>query len=151
MRNKIDFYARILIALVVALLSSELLAREVFVGSTPRVRPDLADSLVTKTLTLVNIDNLRNLLRKAPSSPVAVLPKSGKIKTAEQAKQELATMPFTPTGIKGVYAKDTEDAGMVEMRLEEVDWVTVFYEQKDGSIIQLRIPRGTNPPPSGLF
>ena len=148
MKNKIDFYSRITIGLVLALLTSQLLVKEVFLGYTPRIRPDLADIVVEKTLTLVNIDNYLALFRGKPTE----LPQTGTIaKTPAQAKQELAKVPFKPTIVKGVYAKETADASLIEMRFSEVEWVKVKYQKKDGTIIDLNIPKGTQPPPAGMF
>lgn len=148
MKSKIDFYSKITIALVAALLTSQLLVREVFLGYSPRIRPDIADVLVEKSLALINIDNYLAFFRGKPSS----LPETEQpAKTAQQAKQELAQIPFKETLIKGVYAKETEDAVLTEVKFEEVDWIDVSYQRASGEVTTIRIPKGQTPPPPGLF
>lgn len=112
---------------------SEFLTQDVFVANTPRVRPDLADHLVTQTMALINVDNY-----------IAFF--SGK-----KRNDNLANAEYQPTIIKGVYAKETEDTSLMEVRVDEVDWTEVSYTKQDGTTEMIKIPAGTQPPPPGLF
>jgi hypothetical protein len=144
MRNKIDLYSRISIALVLAFLTSELLVQEVFLARSPNIRPDFSDRLVETSLAFVNIDNYRSLFqgngffRKDENSPRLI-------------EENLASKPFIQTGIKGVYARETEKAKQTEIVYDEIDWVEIFYETKSGTMEKIKIPRGTEPPPPGLY
>lgn len=148
MKTKIDFYSRITIALVAALLTSQLLVREVFLGYSPRIRPDLADVLVERSLALINIDNYLAFFRGKPET----LPETGKLaKTPEQARQELAGIPFRETFIKGVLAKETDNASLIQVTMDEVEWVEIPYSRANGELTTIKIPKGQAPPPPGLF
>ncbi|MBI4136812.1 hypothetical protein HY469_02005 [Candidatus Roizmanbacteria bacterium] len=147
MRNRIDLYSRVSVAIVLALLTSQLLVQEVFLGYSPRVRPDLADRLVETTLTLVNFDNYSNIFNRDSGTDYTKALASNE----NEAIEQLDHVPFQSTVIKGVYAKETGNAYMSRINVHEVDWVTVDYQRKDGSMIKLEIPRGTQPPPPGLF
>ena len=143
--SKFHLYTRITIALVGALVMSEFLIQDVFVASTPRVRPDLADHLVTQTLALVNIDNYIAFFRGNKNNTTLVA------SNENDAKEKLKKVPFGPTLIKGVYAKEIENASVIEIRVPEIDWVPVSYTKVNGEVVQLYIPRGEEPPPPGLF
>lgn len=143
MRNKIDLYSRIAIALVFALLLSNFLNKNVFIASTPKIRPDLADTVVEKTLALVNIDTYLSLFRGRPTENIA--------KTKDTAKKELAKETLKSTLIPGVYAKETPDASLTEMHFEEVQWQSVPYIRANGEQIMINIPKGSTPPPPGMF
>lgn len=144
MRNKIHIYSRISLAIVLAFLTSELLVQEVFLAETPRIRQDLADRVVNTSLAFVNIDNYRNLFQgqgffqKDPNSPQSI-------------RDSLAKTPLNPTAIKGVYAKETDNAEQIEIIYDEVDWVQMTYVKKDGTTEIIQIPAGTEPPPPGLY
>lgn len=145
MMNKFHIYARITVALVAALLTSQLLVQEVFLGATPNVRPDVADRLVEKSLALINVDNYIAFFRGKNNQSNTIA------KNEEDAKNKLKSVGFQPTLVKGVYAKEIQNAALFEIRIPEVDWVPVSYTKADGEVIQLYIPRGEQPPPPGLF
>ncbi len=132
--GKFHLYTRITVALVAAILVSEFLVQDVFLGATPAVRPDVADRLVERTLAFVNIDNYTAFFRRD-----------------RNRSSDIASMPFSTTVVRGVYAKENETTSVVQVKVDEVDWIEVPYTRNDGTVIQLRIPRGTNPPPPGLF
>ena len=134
MRGRFHSFTKITIALVAALVTAEFLMQDVFVASTPRVRPDLADHLVEQTLALVNVDNYIAFFRGDNRVP-----------------DNIASVSSQPTLIKGVYAKESEDTSVMEVKVNEVEWQDIQYTKKDGSTITLKIPAGTEPPPPGLF
>ena len=144
MRNRIDLYSRISVAIVLAFITSQLLVQEVFLAHSPNIRPDIADRVVETSLAFINIDNYIAFFKgndfgpRDPSSP-------GNI------QRNLAEQTLQPTAIKGVYAKENEYARHTEIIHDEIDWIEIFYERKDGTIEKIRIPRGTEPPPPGLF
>jgi hypothetical protein len=143
--SKLHMYTRILVAFVGAILVSEFLVRDVFLGATPNVRPDLADRFVERTLALVNVDNYLALFRRGAATTNNIAnntPASG-----EQSVEE----PLRPTLIRGVYAKETSTEVITEIHYEEVQWVDVDYTTKDGTVEKIKIPAGTQPPPPGLF
>lgn len=131
--DRFHLFTRITIAIVGALVMSEFLIQDVFVASTPRVRPDLADHLVTETLALINVDNYMAFF-------------SGKTRD-----NSIASKDFQPTIIRGVYAKEDSTTSAMQVRVDEVQWTQVPYIKKDGTTIMLKIPSGTQPPPPGLF
>jgi len=143
MKNKIDFYSKITIAIVLALLTSQLLVKEVFLGYSPRIRSDLADVVMEKGLALINIDNYLALFKGKSGSNLA--------KSEEEAKKELEKVSLKATLVKGVYAKETENAAFIEVNMNEVSWVEIPYQKASGETIMLRIPQGTKPPAPGLF
>lgn len=143
MKNKIDFYSKITIAIVLALLTSQLLVKEVFLGYSPRIRSDLADVVMEKGLALINIDNYLALFKGKSGSNLA--------KSEEEAKKELEKVSLKATLVKGVYAKETENAAFIEVNMNEVSWVEIPYQKASGETIMLRIPQGTKPPASGMF
>ena len=147
MRNRIDLYSRVSVAIVLALLTSQLLVQEVFLGYSPRVRPDLADRVVETTLALVNFDNYRNFFNREERTDYT----KALANNENEAREQLDRVSFQPTVIKGVYAKETGNAYMTRINVYEIDWVTVDYQRKDGSMIKLEIPRGTDTPPPGMF
>lgn len=172
--KRVDIYSKIVIALVLALLTSELLVKEVFLGYTPKVRPDLADVMVQKTLGLVNIDNYLALFRRKEDTQIANVPPATnrppsfipsiqtqpttapqiQIVTPQPPQQtiinELAQAPLRQI-VKGVYAKETEDATVTVIEENEIEWQTINYQRADGSVEQIEIPKGVAPPPPGLF
>lgn len=137
--SKLHIYTRILVAFVAAILASEFLVREVFISATPNVRHDLADRLVERSLALVNIDNYIAFFRGQQGGPSTNI--------ALQHDPE----PYRPTFIKGVYAKETETESITQVRYDEVEWIDIDYQRADGTVETIKIPRGTNPPPPGLF
>ena len=149
MRNKIDLYSRISVAIVLAFLTSQLLVQEVFLSYSPSIRPDLADRVVETSLAFVNIDNYRNFFagqREERTDFSATLASN-----ETEALDHLGQVNFTPTIIRGVYAKETGNAALYRINVKEIDWVEIFYEKKDGTIERIKIPRGTQPPPPGMF
>ena len=56
-------------------------------------------------------------------------------------------IPYSYTWTKNLL----QEAGLIQMRFEEVDWVEVPYQKANGQTIMLKIPKGTQPPPAGMF
>lgn len=138
----IRIYSKVAVALVAAVLTSQLLVREVFLGYTPRVRADLADRLVERSIALINLDRypLFNRQREIQRLPADI---------ASLTKQ-FAEMPARAL-VPGVYAKEVDGASYTEIHFEQVDWVEIEYRRKNGERETIKIPRGTAPPPEGLF
>lgn len=145
MRNRIDLYSRISVAIVLAFLTSQLLVQEVFLAKSPNIRRDFSDRLVETTLALINVDNYIAFFRGEGAF------RDGDPSSPGQIQKDLAEKPFQPTAIKGVYAKETDYAKETEIVYDEVEWIEIFYQKKDGSIEKIKIPNGTAPPPPGLF
>lgn len=143
----IKTYLRVLVAIIASLLITQFLIREVFLGYSPKIRPDLANNLIEKTLALFNKDTyvtfVENLKKKDSAKDTQI--------NQSAALKELDSKPYVPTIIKGVYAKESTHAVLFEARINEVDWVSVPYTKKDGSIVMINIPVGTQPPSPGLF
>lgn len=137
----IRIYSKVAVALVAAVLTSQLLVREVFLGYTPRVRTDLADRLVERSIALINLDRYPPFNRGTTRPRIA--------DTATLAEQ-FATLPARAI-IPGVYAKEIEGASYTEIHFEQIDWVEIQYRRKNGMIETIKIPRGTAPPPEGIF
>ena len=145
MRNRIDLYSRVSVAIVLALLTSQLLVQEVFLGYSPRVRTDLADRVVETSLAMINFDNYRNFFRRDSNI------ESTLAQNEAEAHDQLDKISFKPTVIKGVYARETENAVETRINIPEIDWIEIDYQKKDGSTVKVKIPRGTDTPPPGLF
>jgi len=96
-----------------------------------------------KGLALINIDNYLALFKGKSGSNLA--------KSEEEAKKELEKVSLKATLVKGVYAKETENAAFIEVNMNEVSWVGIPYQKASGETIMLRIPQVTKPPASGMF
>lgn len=131
-------YARIMVAILLAFLASEIMVKEVFLGYTPQVRPDLANRVVDSTLALVNIDSYRAWI-------------NGETRQERINRLALEQENYTNTITPGVYAKETSTASELYINVEEVEWVTIPYVKKNGETINLNIPAGVEPPPPGLL
>jgi len=140
--TKIHIVSRVLVALVAALLISELLVRDVFLGYTPTVRADLADRLVERTLATVNIDTYVSYFTDTDNPRPQLDP--------DTFKERLAEAPATLI-VKGVYAKDTQLGTLTEVHYDEIKWNEVDYRRKAGTTQTIRIPEHIQPPPPGLF
>ncbi|MCR4263215.1 MAG: hypothetical protein NUV98_00665 [Candidatus Roizmanbacteria bacterium] len=145
MRNRIDLYSRVSVAIVLAMLTSQLLVQEVFLGYSPRVRTDLADRVVETSLAMVNFDNYRTMFSKNREAETAIA------QSPEEALEQLAKVPYKKTLISGVYAKETGNAHLTRINVQEIDWVSVDYQKRDGTIITVEIPRGGQKPEPGLY
>jgi hypothetical protein len=140
--GKIHIISKYLAALVAAFLVSELLVRDVFLGYSPTVRPDLADRLVNRTIAFANLDTYINFFSEEDTPPGAI--------NFEEFKQQIATLPRTQI-VKGVYAVETDTGTLTEIQFEEIEWQSLEYRRKDGTRVTIRIPKGTSPPPPGAF
>lgn len=151
--KKIDFYSRIAIVLVLALLGSEFLVRQVFLGYSPRVRPDLADVVVEKSLALINLDNYRNLFRRNSTQNIASRPQVSSFDPAEfQARlgkpvvipqtimDEVKALPRIQIA-KGVYAQESEKMTLTTINYDEIEWETITYTTKSGNSYRFRVPK----------
>lgn len=133
--SKLHIYARLMAAIVAAILVSNLLVQDVFIGATPNVRTDFADRLVERSLAFINIDNYIAFFGGNRGS----------------VDPDIAKVPYTPTLVRGVYAKETARTHLTEVRYDEVQWVEVPYVRKSGKTEMIKIPAGTTPPAPGLF
>lgn len=146
MFRRFEPYSKIFIALVLALLTSQLLVREVFLGYSPALRLDIADRFVETTLALVNVDNYLAFFRgrdETPLPPGVPTPTPGVF-------DRLAGVPPRQI-VKGVYAKETDEAAVTEIHYNEIEWVEYPYVRNDGTRVTIRVPKGQQPPPVGLF
>lgn len=146
MFKRLEPYSKILIALVAALLTSQLLVREVFLGYSPTVRTDLADRLVERSLALVNIDRYLALFRGNQQPPGV----PGQITPVPSFRDRLAAIPPRQL-VKGVYAKESDEGALTEVRFYEIEWEFVPYQKRDGTTVTIKVPKGQAPPPPGLF
>lgn len=140
--GKIHIISKFMVALVGALAISELLVKDVFIGYTPSVRPDLADRLVTRTLAAVNADTY-----------ISFFTDRGKPRPSldgETLKERLSEVPPQQI-VAGVYAKESNDGTITEIHYDEIQWIEVPYRRKSGEVVVIKIPKGTVPPPPGLF
>jgi hypothetical protein len=138
-KDKLQLYTRITIALVAAIITMEFLQQNVFVASTPRIRPDLADKLVEKSLALINVDSYISFFRDDSDE-----------KKVKRLMDSVANVPKRQI-VPGVYAAESEYGVYLEVNEKEINFNSLQYQKKDGSIITLEVPEGMEPPPPGLF
>jgi hypothetical protein len=60
-------------------------------------------------------------------------------------------LPYQSTQAIGIYAAETEDTTYYEYRLDEMVWIEIPYVKQDGTTVYIKIPKGEDPPPLGLF
>ncbi|MBI4129870.1 hypothetical protein HY468_00990 [Candidatus Roizmanbacteria bacterium] len=147
MFRRFEPYSKILIALVLALLTSQLLVREVFLGYSPALRPDIADRFVETALALINVDNYLAFFRGRENQTPLPL---GAPTPTPNILDQLAAIPPRQI-VKGVYAKETEDVAYTEIHYNEIEWVNYPYRRNDGTQVTIQVPRGQQAPPAGLF
>lgn len=140
--SKIHIISKFLVAVIAALIISDILVKDVFVGDTPAVRTDVADRLVTRTLAAVNIDTYISFFSDNGNPRPDLSP--------ETLKDRLANVP-PQTIAKGVYAKESDDGVITEIHYDEIEWQEFPYRKADGTIVSIKVPKGTVPPPPGLF
>ena len=140
--SKIHLITKGLVAFVAAVMISEFLVDDVFLGYTPTVRTDVADRIVTRSIAAANIDTYLSYFQDK-SKPRPSL-------DGQTLIQRLAEIPSQQI-VPGVYAKESDEGSLTEIKYYEIRWKEVPYRRTGGSIETIRIPEGTEPPPPGLF
>lgn len=140
--SKLHIITKGAVAFVAALMISEVLVKDVFLGYTPTVRQDVADRLVDRSIAMANLDTYLSYFDDRSKPRPAVDPQTLIERLAEIPSQQI---------VPGVYAKESDEGYVTEIKYNEITWKDVPYRTNAGMIITIRIPEGTEPPPPGLF
>lgn len=142
----------LLFALGIAYFVSSFSIKNVFLANSPKIRPNLGGYFLakinnTKEKILAKLNFNFNLF------PSFNIPGSDRIATNQQNRQEIANAlksslkPIT----KGVSAASKDGYHYFEFTLNEIEWVEITYTLKNGEIVKIRYPKGTNPPPKEIY
>ena len=142
----ISRYSKILVAFVLAIVASELLVKEVFLGYSPQVRPDLADHVVERSMALINTDNYIAFF-SGENRPPSKREQKENIAQYKEVTEQTPAVQIVP----GVYAKETAEGQYTDVNYHEIQWVEVEYARANGQVEVIKIPAGVEPPPPGLF
>ena len=52
---------------------------------------------------------------------------------------------------KGVSAASKNGVGYTKFNIDEIEWAKITYTLKNGKVITIQYPKGTNPPPSFIY
>jgi hypothetical protein len=144
MNQKFNFYIRIVLILLIAFLLSKSLSNNIFLADSPKIRPNLDTYFLAKINTTK--DNILAKLNFNFSFPKNnFVANQSRNQTIEFLKNNLH--PIT----KGVSAATRDNYSYTEYKVNEIEWVRVTYTLKNGKTINIEYPKGTNPPPQGIY
>ncbi len=149
--NKINNFGKILAVLVISYLLSSFSIENVFLANSPRIRPNLGNYLLAK------VNNVKeNVLARFNFNfslfPTFNQPSVNNVaqnQTREQAIEFLKES-LKPVA-KGVNASTTPGYSYTEFNLDEIEWAQITYTLKDGQVVTIQYPKGTNPPPQTIY
>ena len=148
--QKISIYLKILAVFLVALLISKILTNNIFLAGSPKIRPNLGNYLAFKIK-----NTTANLLAKITIN-FPSFPKRQNLEIAtSQPITEQETMNFLKGSLKpvakGVSAASKDNYSYTVYKMDEIEWVQISYTLKDGRVINIEYPKGTNPPPKEIY
>lgn len=133
--KKIKKYITILLVIIISLSVSNLLSSEVFLESTPKIRPNLGEYIAMKFKAKnLNLASLNPFQSKNPRE----LSENESKKRVSEIEEKLASIPFQ-TVAKGVQAKSNGEIGIKVINTAEVDKVTYEFTLQDGRKIKISI------------
>jgi len=141
--GKIKHYGLIAFVMMLSLLISGIMSKEVFIANSPTIRPHLGLYLAAR---------MKNMMAPASSFIAKLRGKGGpaKDKSVNDRFSELGSVPFSDVA-KGVAAKEQNGVAEVRYELDKIKWVEYTFTKRDGSTIVIKIPEGQNPPPAGAL
>lgn len=148
--NNYKNLTKFLIALVLAYSVSNFSIKNLFLADSPKIRPNLDQYFLAK------INNTKeNILAKLDFGSMFpkfnLEPASNFV--ANQNREE--TVNFLKSTLKpvtkGVSAAEKDGYSYTEFKLDEIEWAQITYTLSDGKQITIQYPKGTNPPPKGIY
>lgn len=140
----------VLLVLGTAYLLSSFSIKNVFLADSPRIRSNLDHYLLAK------INNVKeNVLAKLNFG--SLLPQFNQVPNNNLAatKNREETINFLKNSLKpvtrGISAAEKDGYSYTEFKLNEIEWVQISYTLKDGRVVNIEYPKGTNPPPKEIY
>lgn len=150
MKDQLKKYLGIFLVLAVAVVISHLTIKNVFLANSPIIRPNLSSTLASlikeKSSSLAV---LINSLRSKPTTSTITAKREEKEVSIEKT-QELKNIPFSPVA-KGVYAKSDRGHTIINLRLNEIEFVEHIFKLSNGQEVKINIPKGAAAPPQELL
>jgi len=143
-------YFLFFIALGVAYLLSNFSIKNLFLANSPKMRSNLDQYFLAKIINTK--ENILAKLRFNISLPKFNLASNNNIvsEPVRQQKMDLLKMALSPV-TKGIRAASKDGYSYTEIKLNEIEWVKITYTLKNGKTINVQYPKGTNPPPQGIY
>lgn len=143
-------YFIVFLGLIVSYYISIFFIKTIFLANSPKIRPNLGSYLAFKFKNTTD-----NLLAKITIN-FPTFPKKQNLEIATtQSSTEQPMMNFLKGSLKpvakGVSAASKDGYNYYEFKLNEIEWVMIEYTLKNGEIIKIRYPKGTNPPPKEIY
>jgi len=137
---KFKTYLKLFGIIAVAFGISIILNREVFLANTPRIKQNLGKYFLAQSSDLINILNIKNLVKKEigfeTQTKIAIQMQKG--------KEELNKLPMQSIA-KGVSARSNDTHVEVVFDSNKIEWVEYTYII-NGKKIKIRIPKGVDLP-----
>lgn len=151
MINNYKNLIKIFLVLVFVYLISIFLIKDIFMAYSPKIRPNLGSYFLAK----IN-KTKKNILAKLNFNfnlfPSFNIPSSNNI-ASNQNQEEIVN--FLKSSLKpiskGVSAATKGNYSYTQFRLNEIEWVQISYTLKNGRVINIEYPKGTNPPPREIY
>lgn len=162
--NKYINLGKIFFVLLISFFVSNLMIGNVFLADTPRVRPNLDQYFIAKIVSTK--DNFLAKFSFDFSLPKFNLALNGSNSDSgstsnwfsnnnsgtgtRQAKMDFLKSTLKPI-TKGVSAASKDGYNYIEFRMNEIEWVRITYTLKNGKVVNIQYPKGTNPPPQAIY
>lgn len=134
--NKYKNLIKIIIILVTAYFVSIFFIKDIFLADSPIIRPNLEEYYLTK------INNIKeSLVAKFNFS-------SNNNFAAKNNQEQIATFlknNLKPI-VKGVSAVTKDNNNYTEYDLNQIVWEKITFTLRNGKVITIEYPKGTNPP-----
>lgn len=158
-------YFSFFIALGVAYLLSGFSINNLFLAQSPSIRPNLdqyflakinntKESILAKlrfnfTLPSFNLALNNTDTNSSSNSNWFQNNNSNSVSNREEKMNFLKSTlkPIT----KGVSAASKDGYNYMEFKINEIEWIKVTYTLKNGKVITIQYPKGTNPPPKAIY
>jgi len=140
-------YLSILLALIVSYSVVKMSINNVFIANSPEIRQNLG------TYLLVKITNIKeNVLAKLNLNFSFFSNSSGSVANNQTREQMTNFLKANLKPVaKGVSAATKDQYNYIEFTMDKIEWVMIEYTLKNGKIIKIRYPKGTEPPPKEIY
>lgn len=144
-------FSKIILVLVFSYLISNFSIKNVFLADSPKVRQNLDQYFLAK------INNTKDQILAKLNFNLNFFPifNQSAINNVAQNQTSEQTIEFLKKSIqpvtKGVSAAEQDGYSYTEFKLDEIEWAQITYTLKNGEIITIQYPKGTNPPPQAVY
>lgn len=138
--NKITHITKILFILVLSFFVSSVINSEIFVGSSPLVRPNLPKYIALRINTLTSSGGEMLALVLNPTKREAVKKQQEAERVFATAVEKLKEKPLIPVS-KGVYAQTDGETTIRTIKSDEIE-KTEYTFSFQGKPLQIRVPAG---------